>query len=115
MCAYWKTLRNPVKLLFLSALAATLTFTLSNLLPQHFAYLDAASSLQVTEVQEVNLEPEAPGEPDDASVILSATRKLQFSGNLNTYHLFFCEFASRLAFLYQIRPRYPPTITDILI
>jgi len=108
MCHFWKILKNPVKLLFLTVLVATLGFTLSSQLPQHTYYSDDAARLLVTELQETSSDAEQLPQLDDANGILAATRRLQFGGNLNPHHLFFSEFASRLAFLYHIRPRSPP-------
>jgi len=108
MWLFWKTLKNPIKLLFLTALVATLGFTLSSQLPQQVPYSDDATRLIVSELQEANSDSEQLPQLDDVTGILVATRQLQFGGNLNPHHLFFSEFAPRLAFLYHIRPRSPP-------
>lgn len=108
MYPFIKNLKNPVKWLFLTALIATLGFTLTSLLPHHTSYSDDAARLLVAEMQEANVDAEPQPQSDDISGILIATKQLQFGGNLNPHHLFFSEFSPRLAFLYHIRPRSPP-------
>lgn len=108
MYSIYKMLKNPIKWLFLTALVATLGFALTSQLPQHTSYSDDATRLIVTEFQEISSEAEPLTHLDDTSVIPPSFKQLQFSGNLNPHHLFYSEFAPRLAFLYHIRPRSPP-------
>lgn len=110
MSLIYKTLKNPGKWLFLVALIATLGFALTSQLPQHSSFSDDATSLLVTEAQEASAEAEPLPQLDEISTIPTTTKQLQFSGNLNPHHLFYSEFASRLAFLYHIRPRSPPPL-----
>ncbi len=105
-----KSLANPIKWLFLTALIATLGFALISQLPQHKSYSDDAARLLVAEVQEASADAEPMPQLDDTSAILTSVTQLQFSGNLNPHHLYYSEFAPRLAFLYHIRPRSPPPL-----
>jgi len=108
MYPFVKNLKDPVKWLFLTALIATLGFTLNSLFPQHTSYSDDAIRLLVTEMQKVNSDGESQPQSDDISGILIVTKQFQFGSNLNPHHLFFSEFSPRIAFLHHIRPRSPP-------
>jgi len=108
MHTLYKSLANPIRLLFLTALIVTLGFTLSAQLSHHKSYADDTARLLVAELQEASADAEPIPQLDDISAILTSAQHLQFSGNLNPHHLFFSEFAPRLTFLYHIRPRSPP-------
>lgn len=101
---------NPLKWLFLTALLATLGFALTSQLPHHKAHADDGARLLIVEMQEFSADNEPPSQLDDISVILTTSTTLQFGGNSNPHHLFYSEFAPRLAFLYHIRPRSPPLV-----
>lgn len=105
-----KTWVNPIRLLFLAALLATLGFAFTVQLAHHKSYSDDSAQLVILELQEVSADAEQLPQLDDTSVILTTAPELQFSSNLNPHHLVFSEFSPRLAFLYHIRPRSPPLL-----
>lgn len=108
MQAQYKILKNLIKWLCLTALLAMLGFALSSPLAQHEFYSDEASTILVIEVEEASADAEP--QLDGSSEIQLFKRQLQFSANLNPHHLFYSEFAPRLAFLYHMRPRSPPVL-----
>lgn len=110
MQTFYKTLANPLKLLFLSALVAAFGFAFAAQLSHHKSYDNDTPKLVILEFQEVSADAEQTPHLDDTSAILTTAPLLQFSSNLNPHHLVFSEFATRLAFLYHIRPRSPPLL-----
>lgn len=110
MQALYKILKNPIKWLPLTALVVTLGFALTFQLAQDASYSEDDTKILVIEAEEASTEVEQLPQLDDINGIPSTNRQLQFSGNLNPHHLFYSEFAPRLAFLYHIRPRSPPAL-----
>ncbi len=110
MQALYKFLKNPIKWLSFTALVATLGFALTFQLAQDVSYSEDDTKILVIEVEEASAEAEQLPQLDDTYELPSTNRQLQFSGNLNPHHLFYSEFAPRLAFLYDIRPRSPPEL-----
>lgn len=94
--------------MLLTTLVAALVFIFSSQLAQHESYSDDANKVHVNTVEEASEDAEEFKQLDFTNGLLTSNKQLQFSNNLNPHHLFFSEFASRLAFLYFIRPRYPP-------
>jgi capsular polysaccharide biosynthesis protein len=115
MQPFYKTLKNPIKWIFLTTIVVALGFVFSSQLVLNESYSDDASKALVNTVEEASEEAEQLKQLDFTSYLLNSYKQLQFSGNLNPHHLFFSEFASRLAFLYRIRPRSPPSILNISI
>ena len=110
MQPFYKILKNPIRWLFLTALVVMLGFALISQLTQHVFNSDDASKILVIEAEEASTDAEELPQLDETSEILTTNKQLQFSANLNPHHLFYSEFASRLAFLYNIRPRSPPVL-----
>lgn len=110
MQTFYKTLVNPLKLLFLTVLMSTLGFAFAAQLAHHKSYDEDTSKLVILEFQEASADAEELPQLDDTSAILTYAPLLQFSSNLNPHHLVFSEFVTRLAFLYHIRPRSPPLL-----
>lgn len=108
MQPFHKSLKNPIKWFFLTTLVVALGFVFSSQFAQNDSYSDEATQAHVNTVEEASEEVEQLKQLDFATYLISSYQQLQFSANLNPHHLFFSEFASRLVFLYHIRPRSPP-------
>lgn len=108
MQSFYKTLKKPIEWLFLTVLLASVGLALSFQLDQHVSYSDDTTRILVIEMEEASADAEQLPQLDATRETLFASIPLQFSSNLNPHHLFFSDSASRLAFLYHIRPRSPP-------
>lgn len=108
MQPFYKTIKNPIRWLFLTTLVVALGFVFSFHFVQYESYSNEATSTHVNTVAEAGEDAEQLKQLDFTCYFLNASKLLQFSANLNPHHLFYSEFAPRLAFLYHIRPRSPP-------
>lgn len=108
MQPFHKTLKNPIKWILLTTLVVALGFVFGCQFVQHDSYSDEVTQAHVNTVEEASEDAEQLKQLDFTSDLHTCNKQLQFSGNLNPHHLYFSEFASRLAFLYHIRPRSPP-------